>query len=77
MSNLSPAPGTPQTNTKAYLAGALSFVGTFLFALWASVKDRTDIDTMTATQWLIVLLGAAATALATGGFTYKIANKPT
>jgi hypothetical protein len=76
MAGNSPMPGTPQTGTKAYIAAALSFVGTFIFGLWQALSDRTDIDTMTNTQWLIVVLGALATACATGGFTYAVQNKP-
>lgn len=76
MSNVTPTPGTPQTGTKAVLAAALSFVGTFIFGLWQALADRTDLDSMTNTQWLIVILGALATSLATGGFTYSVANKP-
>ena len=77
MSNLSPAPGTPQSSAKAVVAAVVSFVGTFIFALWASVKDRTDLDTMTTVQWIVVVLGALATAVATGGFTYSVQNKAT
>lgn len=77
MSNLSPAPGTPQTGTKAYIAGVAAFVGTFIFGLWQALSDRTDLDSMTNTQWLIVVLGALATAVSTGGFTYAVQNRPT
>jgi hypothetical protein len=77
MSNLSPAPGTPQTSTKAVLAGVLSFVGTFIFGLWQALSDRTDLDSMTTNQWLLVVLGALATSLVTGGFTHVVQNKPT
>lgn len=76
MSNLSPAPGVPQSPTKAIWAGVAAFVGTFIFALWQAVADRTEVDTMTNTQWLIVLLGALATAVTTSGFAYQVRNRP-
>jgi uncharacterized membrane protein YeaQ/YmgE (transglycosylase-associated protein family) len=76
MSNLSPAPGTPQTSTKAVVSAVGAFVGTFIFGLWQALADRTDLDSMTNTQWLIVVLGALATSFATGGFTYATQNKP-
>jgi hypothetical protein len=75
MAGVTPAPGTPQTGTKAVVAAGLSFVGTFIFALWQAVSDKTDLDSMTNTQWLIVVLGALATSFATGGFTYAVQNK--
>jgi hypothetical protein len=77
MSNLSPAPGTPQTSTKAVVATVVAFLGTFIFGLWSALKDRTDLDTMTTSQWLVVVLGALATAFAAFVGTYSVQNKPT
>lgn len=81
MANVNPehsaTPGTPQTATKAVTGAAISFAGTFIFALWVAVQDRTDIDTMSTQQWILVVLGALATSVFTGGFTYQTRNKPT
>lgn len=75
MSNLSPAPGTPQTATKAVVAAVLSFLGAFLVALIAAVSGRTDLDTLKADQWVAIVIGAAVTAVATYGGTYQAKNK--
>lgn len=75
MSNLSPAPGTPQTATKAVVAAVLSFLGAFLVALIAAVGGRTDLDTLKADQWVAIVVGAAVTAAATYGGTYQAKNK--
>jgi hypothetical protein len=77
MTNLSPAPGTPQTGTKAVWAGIASVALSFLFLLWATVQGRTDIDTMKATDWLIVIVGALVTALGGGSAAYAAKNRPT
>lgn len=74
---MSPAPGVPQTATKAAVAAVLGFVGTFIFALWEAVSGRqTELDTMTRTNWVIIILGALVTAAAAAGLTWRIPNKP-
>lgn len=75
MSNLSPAPGTPQTPTKAVIAAVVSFLGAFIVALSAAVADRTDLDSMKTDEWFVVILGALATACVTGGLTYTVRNQ--
>lgn len=50
-----------------------AFVLTFLTALYATIQGRTDLDTMKAADWLIVILGAVVTA----GATYIITNPKT
>lgn len=75
MSNLSPTPGTPQTATKATVAAVIAFIGSFIVALVAATADRTDLDTMTGTQWLLVVLGALGTAVTAGGLTYQAKNR--
>jgi uncharacterized membrane protein YedE/YeeE len=71
MSNLSPAPGTPQTGTKAYLATGLTVVVAFVL-LWVADKDP-----FTAKE----AASAAVQALIGGGVvgvpTYLARNKPT
>jgi hypothetical protein len=74
MSNLSPAPGTPQTATKAVVAAVLSFLGAFFVALITAVSGRTDLDTLKTDQWVAILVGAVLTAGATYGGTYKTKN---
>ena len=79
MSNLSPAPGTPQTGTKAKYAavvsGALTFVGAVL-AYWIA-----DADPFTAKEFgEACLTGAVAAGViggGTGAATYKVQNQPT
>lgn len=73
----SPSPGTPQTPTKAVVAGILSFIGGFIISLWMALQDKTDLDTMTTGQWILVILGSAAMSIVTGGATYQTKNKAT
>lgn len=75
MSANSPAPGTPQTANKAINGGILAFIGAFIFALWASIQGRPEIDTLKATDWLIIILGAVVTALGAAGATYQTKNR--
>lgn len=59
------------TPTKPYKAVA-GFVLTFLASLLATVQGRTDLDTMGAADWLIVVGGALVAA----GAVYGITNPP-
>lgn len=59
------------TPTKPYKAVA-GFVLTFLASLIATIQGRTDLDTMTALDWLIVAGGALVVA----GTVYGITNPP-
>lgn len=60
----------PQTKpTKAIVA----FVLTFCASLLATIQGRTDLDTMRALDWVIVVLSAVVTA----GGVYAVENKPT
>lgn len=69
MSNLSPAPGTPQTGTKAYVATAATVVVAFVL-VWVA-----DEDPFTAKE----AASAAVQALIAGGLvgipTYAARNK--
>lgn len=57
--------------TKPYKAVA-AFVLAFLGALLATVQGRTDLDSMKAVDWLIVV----GSALVTAGATYAVTNPP-
>jgi len=54
MADTTPAPGTPQTGRKAYVAAALAGVGTFVTA-WI-----VDTDPFTGKEAAAAALGAAA-----------------
>lgn len=73
---LSPAPGTPQTAVKAVIASVVSFFGTFIVSLWTIVSGRPDIDNLSTTHWLIIILGSLATTVTAGGLVYQIPNSP-
>lgn len=47
-----------------------AFVLAFLAALYATIQGRTDLNTMTVQDWLIVVIGAVVTA----GGTYLVTN---
>lgn len=72
----SPAPGTPQTATKAVWSGVVSFLLAFAGAVFVSIKDRTDLDSMQASDWLAVIVSALVVAGGAGGVTYKARNRP-
>ena len=57
--------------TKPYKAVA-AFVLTFIGALLATVRGRTDLDTMKPLDWLIVV----GSALVTAGTVYGVTNPP-
>lgn len=70
MSNLSPAPGTPQTKTKAYVALAVAIISGVATALLGTVAPDTQFY-----QWLtyiVAVVGAVGTALGVA----QTANKP-
>lgn len=54
---------------KAVLAAVAAFLASFL----ATVQGRTDLGTMKAIDWIIVLLSAAVTGLGV----YLVPNRPT
>lgn len=72
----SPAPGTRQTGTKAIVSAVIAFIGVFIVSLWQALQDKTNLNTMSASQWVLVVLGALATAIVTYGATYQIPNQP-
>lgn len=65
----SPAPGTPQTATKAYVATAISFVTTFV-GVWVA-----DTDPFTAKEVAQGLVTAAVASGLTGGATFVVKNR--
>lgn len=73
MSNLSPAPGVPQTGTKAYIATGIAFVGAFLTALLA---QWTDSDPLQARDFIVALAAAIASGVLTGIGAYMVPNQP-
>jgi hypothetical protein len=74
MSNInSPAPGTPQTGTKATGAAIIGFIGAFLAAFVNDWSGSQDVDVHTI---VVAILAALATAAAGGVATYNITNKP-
>lgn len=65
-----------ETPTKAIVGSIVTFVGTFLAALYATLQGKTDLDNTKAIDWFVIILGALVVALATGGFVYQTTNKP-
>lgn len=75
-SPMSPAPGVPQTPTKAIIAALIGFIGTFVVSLSTALAGKGD-ENITGREWAIIILGALATTIVAGGLTFQIANKPT
>jgi len=70
MANVSPAPGTPQTKTKAMVATALSFV-TIVAAAW--IADDGGVSGQEIIAWVVSgLVGSGLTGVATS----QVPNKP-
>ncbi len=75
MSNLSPAPGVPQTNTKAVVAGAISLVVAGLGSLLVAVQSNAPGEpTITAAEWIVIALAVFTAPAATAFGTYKTQN---
>lgn len=70
MSGNSPAPGTPQTGTKAFVSTALSVLALFGMA-WIA-----DVDPFTAKEAVGAGIGALVSGGVIGVVTYKVKNKP-
>jgi hypothetical protein len=78
VTNMSPAPGTPQTADKAKAAGVISAVGTGVatfVGIWVA-----DTDPFTAKEIAAALVASVVTSgvlgTLTGIVTYKTPNKP-
>lgn len=69
MSNMSPAPGVPQTPTKAYTATALSVLATFGTA-WVA-----DVAPFTAKEAVASAIAALVAGGVIGGVTFLAKNK--
>lgn len=70
MADNSPAPGTPQTGTKAYVATVLAFLVLFV-GQW--IADTDPVTAKEVAAWLVyALIGSGLT----GGATYITKNKP-
>ncbi|MCW2496383.1 hypothetical protein [Jatrophihabitans sp.] len=50
----------------------VAFVLTFCATLLASIQGRADLDTLSTTGWLVIVLSAVVTA----GGVYVTSNKP-
>ena len=59
MTSPSPAPGTAQSATKAWVAAVVAG----LTSLVATIQGRTDLETMGALDWLIVVVSAIVAGL--------------
>jgi len=57
------------TPTKAVLAAILAGLSSFV----ATVSGRTDVDTMSVVDWLIIIVAAVVAGLTV----YVVPNKPT
>lgn len=66
----SPAPGTPQTGTKAVVATAVSFVCAFV-ALWVA-----DTGHFTPKEIAADIVASAIASGLTGGAAFVVKNKP-
>ncbi len=66
----SPAPGTPQSPTKAYFATALTFL-TIVVSAWIADDDGT-----TGKEIMTWVLSALVGSGLTGAVTYKVKNTP-
>lgn len=68
--NLSPAPGTPQTATKAWVAGA---IGVALAALWV-FQPAVAAGNVDGGTWLNAIIAALVSFGALFGGTYAAKN---
>jgi hypothetical protein len=69
-SNLSPAPGTPQTPHKAVAAAVLAFL-TILVSAW--IADDNGASGQEILGWIVeAVIGSGLT----GGVTFQVKNKP-
>ncbi|QSJ04778.1 hypothetical protein [Cellulosimicrobium phage DS1] len=71
-SNLSPAPGTPQTSAKAIAAGVTGGTVAFLSSLIPAASDNV----VTGQEWLTVGLATVLGLAAAFGITWNTPNKP-
>lgn len=53
----------------------VAFLGTFLVSLFAALQDKTELDTMSVNQWILVILGALVSAAVTYGVPNPIVPK--
>jgi hypothetical protein len=73
MTTSTPAPGVPQTPTKAYVALGVSFLAVFFGAL---LVEWTDSDPLEARDFIVALVAALVGGGITGGATYQVKNTP-
>jgi hypothetical protein len=70
---MSPAPGAPQTGTKAVWGAAIGFLGAFLTTL---LTVWTDSDPLSARDVVFALSGGVVFAGAAGTAVYNMPNRP-
>lgn len=77
MSDLSPAPGVPQTPTKAIVAAVGSLVTAVCLALLVVLSEGSEGgSSITGVEWVTLLLALVGAPAITGGVTYQAQNKP-
>ncbi len=62
---------TPRTSTQPYKS-VIAFLVAFASALVTTIQGRTDLGTMNAQQWVVVVVSALAVA----GSVYVVPNTP-
>lgn len=71
-STQSPAPGTPQTKTKAVAAGVVGTLSGFLSSLLQAQADNI----VTQQEWTGIALSTVIFGAAAFGITWAVPNKP-
>jgi hypothetical protein len=79
MSNLSPAPGTPQTPAKAIVAAVVSLLTIGLGAVLVALQSNPPgaENAITGDEWIVIALAVLGAPILTGGATYATTNKAT
>lgn len=75
-SGLSPAPGTPQTGAKAVVGAVGTVVLAALVTLVGFVTGQEGLGSVTASEWLWVVISALVAGGINGGAIYQTLNKP-
>lgn len=63
MTTPTPPPPTPTQPYKAIV----SFIGTLFVSLWLQLQGRETVNSMTASEWIVTFIAAAAVAALTWG----------
>jgi hypothetical protein len=73
---LSPAPGTPQTATKAIWGAVSTLLLAFLTALLPYLTDNAGLTGIPAEGWVTAVIAALASGGITGAVVYQKQNQP-